>query len=286
MYVLFKKSITNCNNFKRDNKYLVLKIKDTANIIDAYTDGHLTGIYHRDYNSRTCSIIEWKDNKAVITDDDVYCPCDYIFNNLNLLRYYQAISTFKSTNDITKSAFDKHVKSIDNCMDIKDKEVLLNKSKEYLFTSTFHQDHKLIDTFDTIMRGVMKLLTRDGSAVRVHSVINDDNHFYTRQEELVFANTHISCGVTQLFQYDELLYCLKQKHDRSIDEYNEYLSKIKHILKMYAQGSMVIFSTRKTTIDKYRKFITDLNDGFSTVTRYSYNDNSNNKIGTTMLIAR
>lgn len=49
---------------------------------------------------------------------------------------------------------------------------------------------------------------------------------------------------------------------------------------------MVIFSTRKTTIDKYRKFITDLNEGFSTVTRYSYNDNSNNKIGTTMLIAR
>lgn len=286
MYVLFKKSITNCNKFKKEDKYLVLKIKDDATKIDVYTEGHLAGIYYYNRNACTYSTIEWKDDKAVITDDDNCFLNDYVFNNLNLLESYNAITILNNVDDITKRIFDRHVKSIDNHMGIKDKEILFNKSKEYLFTSEIRRGGNIINTFDIRMRGVMKLLTSDGSEVEVHSVINDNDHFYTKRESLVFANTHISCGVVQLFHYDQLLYYLKQKHDRSIDEYNEYLSKIKDLIKIYAQGSMVIFSTRKSTINKYRKFVRDLNEGFSTVTRYSYNDNSQNKIGTTMLIAR
>lgn len=286
MYVLFKKSITNCNHFKKDDKYSVLKIKDDLTKIDVYTEGHLAGVYYPAWDASTYSTIEWKDGKVVITDDDRFCPSEYIIKNLNLLQYYNAIIIFDNVDNITKDVFDRHIKSIDNHMNIINQNILFNKSKEYLFTSNLKKNNKVIDIFDTRMRGVMNLLTSDGSEVRVHSVINDNDHFYTKRESLIFANTHISCGVVQLFYYDQLLYVLKQKHNKSIGEYNEYLSKIKDLIKTYAQGSMVIFSTRKSTIDKYRKFVRDLNEGFSTVTRYSYNDNSQNKIGTTMLIAR
>ncbi len=101
------------------------------------------------------------------------------------------------------------------------------------------------------------------------------------------SNSNISCGVAQLYHIDEFYtLCNTFEVDYGIKEevIANFILKVRVGITMLAKGKTLIFSTRKKTIKTYKKYVKLFKGDLPTVTRYSMNPNSNNKIGTTILI--
>lgn len=98
-------------------------------------------------------------------------------------------------------------------------------------------------------------------------------------------NTAISCGVNQISGINQ---CLKIIYNlfSNIDDAILVYSKLFKFLERASQSSMIIYSTTRNDRNRYKMFFKEIENKYSSITRYSYNDNSSNEIGTTMLILR
>lgn len=138
------------------------------------------------------------------------------------------------------------------------------------------------------LRNYLEPLTRmkrvyEEAQVRFSYVCEESGYRYITNEMLIVNNTNISCGVSQLSNMNHTLDYLRRMFK---EDGPTVLTKLFKYLEDNSPSSMVIYSTTKNKRNDYRDYYRAIENTYSSVTRYSFNDNSKNKIGTTMLILR
>ena len=319
MYIVFKKPIINTLNelncistFSRNDLFILkLEKKYNPGNYANFSTKYLSGIHHSDLEDAvSIKKISVNNNSELIIEESILPG--YIqrlpFMRRSIMNYLQILldnDVIELKENLTIEDFEIHKKSTSYKID--------NKLEMY---KDFVENLKIqcITHSSIIVKGVKKneitnkeepFTLKEVEVTRTHhsfrqsnmSALSDHNiwdkgylygysntkdYFIFKEQLLNICNTSISCGVTQLYNIDNFTIFCNEIEDNELQKL--LIQKIQDCLKKVSPGSALIYSTTKRVLKKNKYIFKQLTENLASTTRYTKNENSGNKIGTTILI--
>lgn len=294
MYILFKKPLLYrsekeniFSHMKRGNDYYVFFVDD--NVPKTNTMQRIAGKYSsfprlgntRPYGAKKITIV---DNKVVI-DDNIICTNaeDCLLTNMDILQAYKIID-IKS--ELSVKDVEEHFKVIDTTLKGSYNAIFsefLANHKTYVTKKARVDDRNTVVVWNKRSKQMTSSLTDGGNynSVTVNEIHITNDYAMIKPDSYKLSNTEISCGVTQLFDLDNLLWKMSTLGE---EELKAYIPRFKQQLTEQSMGAVVIYSTVKKVYKQNKATLALITEGLTSTTRYTKNFNSGNKIGVTTLI--
>lgn len=294
MYILFKKpllyrsdkeNIFSC--MKRGDDHYIFFVDD--NVPKNNSRNRVAGRYisfprtgnTRPYGSKKIKIVG---NKVVI-DDNIICTNveDCLLTNMDILQAYKIID-IKS--ELSVKDVEEHFKVIDTTLKGSYNAInldFLSNHKTYVTKKARVNDFNSTVVWSQSAKGITSSLTDGGNynSVTVNEIHITNDYAMLKPDSYKLSNTEISCGVTQLFDLDNLLWRMSTLGE---EELKAYIPRFKQQLTEQSMGAVVIYSTVKKVYKQNKATLALITEGLTSTTRYTKNFNSGNKIGVTTLI--
>lgn len=294
MYILFKKPLLYrsekeniFSNMKRGDDYYVFFVDD--NVPKTNSMHQIAGKYSsfprlgntRPYGAKKITIV---DNKVVIDDNIISTNVENcLLTTMDILSSHGIIA-FKS--ELSVQDVKNHFKVIDTTLKGSYNAInldFLSKHETYVTKKSRVDDRNTVVVWSEHSKAITSSLTDGGSynSITINEIYITNNYAMIKPDSYKLSNTEISCGVTQLFDLDNLLWKMS---DLEEEELKAYIPRFKRQLTQQSMGAVVVYSTTKKVYEQNKAILALITEGLTSTTRYTKNFNSGNKIGVTTLI--
>ena len=159
----------------------------------------------------------------------------------------------------------------------------LSKHETYVTKKSKIDDRNTVVVWNKKSKTITSSLTDGGNynSVTVNEIHITNDYAMLKPDSYKLSNTEISCGVTQLFDLDNLLWKMSTLGE---EELKAYIPRFKQQLTEQSMGAVVVYSTVKKVYKQNKAILALITEGLTSTTRYTKNFNSGNKIGVTTLI--